>query len=104
MLWIIVSIAATIISIILVLIAVLIGIAVYMILMMLGFSFFDMAHLLVPGLLFFASLLVLAFIIRLATVPFPIFMSYHALLILRNWYADVVPFWEPLPKPVSEPA
>jgi hypothetical protein len=48
-------------------------------------------------------MLVLAFIIRLATVPFPVFMKYHALLFLRNWYADIVPFWEPVPKPVPEP-
>ena len=103
-LWIIVGIAATIISIILVLIAVLIGIVVYMILMMLGFSFFDLAHLLMSGLLLFAAMLVLAFIIRLVTVPFPIFMRYHALLFLRNWYADIVPFRKPVSEPVSEPA
>jgi hypothetical protein len=55
-----------------------------------------------PGLFFFACMLVLAFIIRLATVPFPVFMKYHALLFLRNWYADIVPFWEPAPEPVPE--
>ncbi len=100
---IIVSIATIIISIILVLIAVLIGAAVYMILRMLGFSLLDLAHLLMPGLFFFAAILVLAFIIHLATVPFPIFMRYHALLFLRNWYADIVPFRESMPEPVSEP-
>ena len=100
---IIVNIAATIISLIIVLIAVLIGIAVYMILTLLGFSLFDMAHLLIPGLFFFACILLLAFIIRLVTVPFPVFRRYHTLLFLRNWYADIVPFWEPVPKPVLEP-
>jgi len=102
--WIIISIATTTISIILVLIAVLIGIAVYLIRGMLGFSPFDMAHLLMPGFFFFVAILVLAFIIRLATVPFPVFMRYHALLFLGNWYADIVPFWEPVPEPVPEPA
>ncbi|KAF5417244.1 MAG: hypothetical protein C5S48_00725 [Candidatus Methanogaster sp.] len=101
---IIVSIAATIIGLILVLIAVLTGIVVYTIIRMLGFSPFDMAHLLMPGLFFFAAILMLAFIIRLATVPFPIFMRYHALLFLRSWYADIVPFWEPAPEPVLEHA
>jgi len=101
---IILNIAAAIISLIVVLTAVLIGVAVYMILRMLGFSLFDIAHLFMPGLFFFACILVLAFIIRLATVPFPVFMRYHALLFLRNWYADIVPFWEPIPKPVPEPA
>ncbi len=101
---IIVGIAAAIISIILVLIAVLIGTVVYMILTLLGFSIFDMAQLLMPGVFFFASILVLAFIIRLATVPFPVFMRYHALLFLQNWYADIVPFWEPVPESVPEPA
>ena len=96
---IIIGITAAIISITLVLIAVLIGIAVYMILTLLGFSPFAMSHLLMPGLFFFAAILVLAFIIHLATVPFPVFMRYHALLFLRNWYADIVPFWEPVPEP-----
>ncbi len=73
-----------------------------MILGMLGFSLFDMAHLLMPGLFFFACILVLAFIIRLATVPFPVFMKYHALLFLRNWYADIMPFWEPVPDSAPE--
>ena len=97
---IIIGIAAIVISIILVLIAVLIGIAVYMILTLLGFSPFDMARLLMPGLFFFAAILVLAFIIHLATVPLLVFMKYHALLFLRNWYADIVPFWEPVPESV----
>ncbi|KAF5419114.1 MAG: hypothetical protein C5S49_00840 [Candidatus Methanogaster sp.] len=96
---IIASIAATTISIILVLVAVLIGIAVYIIPTLPGFSLFYMSHLLMPGLFFFAAILVLAFIIHLATVPFPIFMRYHALLFLRNWYTDIVPFWEPVPEP-----
>jgi hypothetical protein len=101
---IIISITATIISIILVLIAVLIGIAVYLILTLLGFSLFAMSHLLMPGLFFFAAILVLASITHLVLIPFPIFMRYHALLFLRNWYADIVPFWEPSPEPVPEPA
>jgi len=101
---IIIGIAAAIISIILILIALLIGIAVYMILTLLGFGLFDMSHLLMPGSFFFAAILVLAFIIRLVTIPFPIFMKYHALLFLRIWYADIMPLWEPAPEPVPEPA
>ena len=100
---IIIGIAAAIISIILILIALLIGIAVYMILTLLGFSVFDMSHLFMPGLFFFAAILVLAFIILLATVPLPVFMKYHTLLFLRNWYADIMPFWEPVTEPVPEP-
>jgi hypothetical protein len=30
-------------------------------------------------------------------------MKYHTLLFLRNWYADIVPFWEPVPEPMLEP-
>jgi hypothetical protein len=101
---IILGIAAAIISIILILIALLIGIAVYMILTLLGFSLFIMSHLLMTGLFFFAAILVLAFIIHLVIIPFPVFMKYHALLFLRRWYADIMPFWEPAPEPVPEPA
>ncbi|MEA3281616.1 MAG: DUF4013 domain-containing protein [Euryarchaeota archaeon] len=101
---IIIGIAAAIIGIILILIALLIGIAVYMILTLLGFSLSDMSHLLMPRLFFFAAILVLAFITHLVTIPFPIFMRYHALLFLRSWYADIVPFWKPAPEPVPEHA
>ncbi len=104
----IIGIAAAIIGLIVFLIAglvlLLIGIAVYMILTLLGFEFLDMTVLIVLGLLFVASILVLIFLAILATVPLPVFMKYHALLFLRNWYADIVPFWEPLPEPVPEPA
>ncbi|MEA1893850.1 MAG: hypothetical protein U9N36_01360 [Euryarchaeota archaeon] len=104
---IIIGITAAIISIILIFIAVLIGIAVYMILTLLGFRLFDMSHLLMPRLFLFAAIL-LAFIIHFVTIPFPIFMRYHALLFLRSWYADIMPFWEPVtepaPEPVPEPA
>ena len=97
---IIIGITTIVISIVLILIAVLIGIAVYMILTLLGFSPFDMAHLLMPGFFFFAAILVLACITHLATVPLLVFMRYHALLFLQNWYADIVPFWEPTPEPM----
>jgi len=105
---IIVAIAAFIISLIAILIAglvlLLIGIVVYMILMLLGFGFTDPVVVVVLGLLFVVSMLVLIFLAILATVPLPVFMRYHMLLFLRNWYADIVPFWEPMPEPVPEPA
>ena len=105
---IIIGIAAAIIGLIVVLIAglvlLLIGIAVYMILTLLGFGFTDPVVLIVLGLLFVASLMVLIFLTLLATVPLPVFMKYHALLFLRNWYADIVPFQKPMPEPVPEPA
>ena len=103
----IIGIAAAIIGLIVVLIAglilLLIGIAVYMILTLLGFGFTDLVVLTVLGLLFVAAL-VLIFLVLLATVPLPVFMKYHTLLFLRNWYADIMPFWEPVTEPVSEPA
>ena len=103
---IIIGIAAAVIGLIVVLIAglvlLLIGIVVYMILTLLGFGFTDSVVLIVLGLLFIASLLALLFLILLATVPLPVFMKYHALLFLRNWYADIMPFWEPVPEPVPE--
>jgi len=104
---IIIGIATAVIGLIVFLIAglvlLLIGIAVYMILTLLGFGFTDPAVLVVLGLLFIASFMVLIFLILLATVPLPVFMKYHTLLFLRNWYADIVPFWEPVSEPVSEP-
>ncbi|PXF55441.1 MAG: hypothetical protein C4B59_17465 [Candidatus Methanogaster sp.] len=103
---IIIGIAAVIISLIVILIAglvlLLIGIMVYMILTLLGFGFTDPVTLVVLGLLFIVSLIVLIFLILLATVPLPVFGKYHALLFLQNWYADVVPFWEPVPESVPE--
>jgi hypothetical protein len=99
---IIIGIVAVIIGLIVFLIAglvlLLIGIAVYLILMLLGFGFPDMTVLIVLGLLFVASILALIFLAILATVPLPVFMKYHTLLFLRNWYADIVPFWEPIPE------
>jgi len=107
LLGIIIGIAAAIIGLIVFLIAglflLLIGIAVYMILTLLGFGFPNMVIMIVLGLLFVASILALTFLAILATVPLPVFMKYHTLLFLRNWYADIVPFWEPVPKPVPEP-
>ncbi len=103
---IIIGIAAAIIGLIVVLIAglvlLLIGIAVYMILTLLGFGFADLVVLIVLGLLFVASILVLIFLTILATVPLPVFMKYHTLLFLRNWYADIMPFWEPVTEPAPE--
>ena len=100
---IIVGIAAAIIGLIVFLIAglvlLLIGIIVYMILTLLGFGFNDPVVMIVLGLLFVASMLVLIFLAILATVPLPVFMRYHTLLFLGNWYADIVPFWEPVPEP-----
>jgi len=105
---IIIGIAAAVLGLIVVLIAglilLLIGIAVYMILTLLGFGFADLAVMIVLGLLLVASLMALIFLAILATVPLPVFMKYHTLLFLQNWYADIVPFWEPIPKPVPEPA
>jgi len=105
---IIIGIAAVIIGLIVILIAglvlLLIGIAVYMILTLLGFGFTDLVVMIVLGLLFIASLMVLIFLTLLATVPLPVFMKYHTLLFLRNWYADIMPFWEPAPESVPEPA
>ena len=104
---IILGIAAAVISLIVILIAglvlLLIGIVVYMILTLLGFGFTDPVTLIVLGSLLIASFLVLIFLILLATVPLPVFGKYHALLFLRNWYADIMPFWEPVTKPVPEP-
>jgi len=103
---IIIGIAAAIIGLIVVLIAglvlLLIGIAVYMILTLLGFGFTDPVVLTVLGLLFVVAFVVLIFLVLLATVPLPVFMKYHALLFLRNWYADIMPFWEPVTEPVPE--
>ena len=100
---IIVGITAAIIGLIVVLIAglvlLLIGIVIYMILTLLGFGFNDSEVLIVLGLFFVASMLVLIFLAILATVPLPVFMKYHTLLFLRNWYADIVPFPEPVPEP-----
>lgn len=93
---IVVGIVATIIAIIVGLLAVLImaviGIAVYLILSLLGmdFSGVTLIVLLVPGIII--AMLVLVFLITLATVPCPVFMKYHALLFLQGWYADIVPF------------
>jgi hypothetical protein len=103
---IILGIAAVVIGLIVILIAglvlLLIGIVVYMILTLLGFGFTDSVAIIVLVLLFIASLLVLLFLISLAVVPLPVFRKYHALLFLRNWYADIMPFWEPVPEPVPE--
>ena len=103
---IIIGIAAVVITLIVFLIAglvlLLIGIVVYMILMLLGFGFTDLVVWIVLGSLFVVSLLVLTFLAILAVVPLSVFMRYHALLFLQNWYADIVPFWEPVPKPVPE--
>ena len=100
---IIIGIAAVIIGLIVFLIAglvlLLIGIVVYMILTLLGFGFTNLVVMIVLGLLFVASLIMLIFLAILATVPLPVFMRYHALLFLQNWYADIVPFWEPVPEP-----
>ncbi|KAF5417243.1 MAG: hypothetical protein C5S48_00720 [Candidatus Methanogaster sp.] len=100
---IILGIAAAVISLIVILIAglvlLLIGIVVYMIFTLLGFGFTDSVVMIVLGLLFITSLLALLFLVFLATVPLPVFRKYHALLFLRSWYADVVPFWEPVPEP-----
>ncbi len=105
---IIIGIAAVVITLIVFLIAglvlLLIGIVVYMILMLLGFGFTDLVVWIVLGLLFVVSLLVLTFLAILAVVPLSVFMRYHALLFLQNWYADIVPFWEPMPEPVPESA
>jgi hypothetical protein len=104
---IILGIAAIVISLIVILIAgivlLLIGIVVYMILMLLGFGFTDPVTLIVIGLLFIASFITLIVLILLATVPLPVFRKYHALLFLRSWYADIMPFWEPVPESVPEP-
>ena len=101
---IIIGIAAVVISLIVLLIAglalLLIGIVVYLIFALLGFGFADLVVLIVLGLLFVVSLIVLIFLIILAIVPLSVFMRYHALLFLQNWYADIVPFWEPTPEPM----
>ena len=101
---IIIGIAAIVISLIVLLIAglilLLIGSVVYMILTLIGFGFTDPVVMIVLGLLFVVSLVVLIFLTILAVVPLSVFMKYHALLFLRNWYADIVPFWEPVPESV----
>jgi hypothetical protein len=74
------------------LVLLLVGIAVYLILTLLGFGFPNLVVLIVLGLLFFASTLILVFLVTLATAPLPVFLKYHALLFLQNWYGDIVPF------------
>ncbi|VUT27686.1 MAG: hypothetical protein SYNGOMJ08_00236 [Candidatus Syntrophoarchaeum sp. GoM_oil] len=102
---IIIGIATAIIGLIVVLITgvilLLLGIVVYLILTLLGFGFPNIVVLVVLGLLFVVSMLVLIFLVTLATVPLPVFMKYHALLFLQNWYVDIVPFWEPAPEPAK---
>jgi hypothetical protein len=102
------GIVAAIVGIIVVLLAVLVlllvGIAVYLILTLLGFGFPDLVVLIVLGLVFAASTLILMFLVTLATAPLPVFMKYHALLFLRNWYGDIVPFRDMDIESESEPA
>ena len=95
---IVIGIVAAIVGIIVALLAVLVlllvGITVYLILTLLGFGFPDLVVLIVLGLVFAAPILILVFLVTLATAPLPVFLKYHALLFLQNWYGDIVPFWD----------
>ena len=105
---IVIGIVAAIVGIIVALLAalvlLLVGIAVYLILTLLGFGFPDLVVLIVLGMVFAASILILAFLVTLATAPLPVFLKYHALLFLQNWYGDIVPFRDMDIELESEPA
>ncbi len=98
LLGIVICIVTAIIGIIVVLLAALvlalIGIAVYLILTLPGIGFSGMTFLIVIGLYIIVAILTIVFLVTLATVPLHVFMKYHALLFLRKWYADIVPFQE----------
>jgi len=109
---IVVSIVAAIAGIIVFLLAMLIlvpiGVVIYYLILAMPAvtGFLDPVFLIGIGLYIFVAILIILFSVTLATVPLPVFMKYHTLLFLRDWYADIVPFHEdvPLPAPLSQQA